>query len=248
MRCIHEASLHQHNCFVTLTYDDAHVPADGGLHHKHFQDFMKRLRKRFPDTTIRYYMCGEYGGSFGRPHFHAILFNVNFADYTLWRKSGSGSSLFRSASLESLWTFGFSSVGAVTFESAAYVARYIMKKVTGHAAAAAYASVDTSTGEVFNRRPEYNGMSLKPGIGAGWWAKFSSDVTVRDRVVRDGVESFPPRYYDKLLGRTDPLALEAVKAKRVLDMADSYMDNTPQRLASKELVVKATLSQLKRSL
>lgn len=246
MRCIHEASLHEHNCFVTLTYDDAHVPSDGGLNHRHFQLFMKRLRKIRPN--VRYYMCGEYGGNFGRPHFHAILFNCNFADYSLWRKSNAGSSLYRSKTLESLWPFGYSSIGAVTFESAAYVARYIMKKVTGHGSEASYRSVDIDSGEVFDRRPEYNRMSLKPGIGAHWFDKFNSDVFPHDRVVRDGIESKPPRYYDKKLKALDPDMYDAIKSQRVLDNADNYIDNTPQRLASKELVVKATLSQLKRGL
>jgi hypothetical protein len=246
LRCIHEASLHEFNCFVTLTYDDAHVPEDGGLHHRDFQLFMKRLRKSFPDFSIRYYMCGEYGGDFGRPHFHVILFNHTFSDLTLWRKSNAGSSLFRSATLEQLWPFGFSSIGAVTFESAAYVARYVMKKVTGSGSSRHYETLNESTGEIHSRRPEYNGMSLKPGIGADWYKKFSSDVFPHDRVVHDGTPSKPPRYYDKLLGRSNPDLLASIKSKRVLDNESRFADNTIQRLASKELVTKASISKLVR--
>lgn len=248
VRCLHEASLHEHNCFVTLTYDDAHCPPDGGLHHRDFQLFMKRLRKRYPSNNIRYYMCGEYGGEYGRPHFHAILYNVNFGDYTLWRKSNSGASLYRSKTLESLWTFGFSSIGDVTFESAAYVARYIMKKQTGHNATDKYRAVNIETAEIIERRPEYNSMSLKPGIGASWFKKYKSDVFPHDRVVVDGVPTKPPRYYDKLLKAVDSDLYDEIKNKRVLDNAETYKDNTPQRLNAKELVTNAKLLLLKRGL
>lgn len=248
LRCMHEASLHDDNCFVTLTYNDEHLPSDLGLHHRDFQLFMKRLRKAFPDIRPRYYMCGEYGGQFGRPHFHVILFGINFPDRTIWRRSPSGSDLYRSASLEKLWPFGYSSIGDVTFESAAYVSRYIMDKVTGKDADKAYEAISKDTGEVFTRRPEYNRMSLKPGIGAGWFDKYSTDVFPHDRVVHDGTQSKPPRYYDKLFSRVDPETFSSIKAKRVLDANDNYKDNTPNRLHAKEVVTKATISQLKRSL
>ncbi|AXH74125.1 MAG: replication initiator protein [Microviridae sp.] len=132
IRCVHEASLHKKNCFITLTYNDEHLPENSSLDYRVFQLFMKRLRKKYGDN-IRFYMCGEYGENFGRPHFHACLFNHDFSDKKLW-KTVNKMPLFRSAELEELWPFGFSSIGSVTFESAAYVARYIMKKITGEAA------------------------------------------------------------------------------------------------------------------
>lgn len=132
IRCVHEASLHQHNCFITLTYADEHLPPNNSLVYEHFQLFMKRLRKKYGEG-IRFYMCGEYGENFGRPHFHACLFGHNFPDLKLW-KTVNKQKLYRSAELETLWPFGHSSVGTVTFESAAYVARYILKKVSGEAA------------------------------------------------------------------------------------------------------------------
>lgn len=247
MRCMHESSLHEHNVFITLTYSEEHCPIDGGLYHRHFQLFMKRLRKLFPG--VRYYMCGEYGGNFGRPHFHAILFGCNFGDYTLWKRSSSGSNLYRSSTLERLWVFGHSSCGDVTFESCAYVARYIMKKVTGRRSERSYETVDPDTGEIFQRNPEYNRMSLKPGIGAGWYDKFGqTDVYTRDAVILDGTPSSPPRYYDKLFSRDCPDKFISIKAKRMLDGIKRWEDNTPSRLAAKEIVTQATLSKLKRGL
>ena len=75
-------------------------------------------------------MCGEYGDKLGRPHYHAIIFGVTFVDKKLW-SIRRGNNLYRSATLEKLWPYGFSSIGTVNFETAAYVARYVTKKITG---------------------------------------------------------------------------------------------------------------------
>ena len=91
------------------------------MDYRHFQLFMKRLRKEFAPTNIRFYMCGEYGEDFSRPHFHACLFNCFFGDRKRIPGGASGSPLYRSDILERLWPFGYSSIGDVTFESAAYV-------------------------------------------------------------------------------------------------------------------------------
>jgi len=246
VRCLHESKLHTSNSFITLTYSPEHLPFDNGLHYDHFQKFLKRLRKHIEPNSVRYYMAGEYGGQFGRPHFHAILFGVDFDDKVLHSRSPTGFKLYTSPTLERLWPFGFSSIGGVTFESAAYVARYILKKQTGAAAESSYKSVDTDTGEMFVRNPEFNRMSLKPGIGAGWLTKFQSDVYPHDEVVINGTKSKPPRYYDKLYSRVNPVSLDEIKSKRVLDMEANWPDNTPQRLITKEIVTKAAISQLKR--
>lgn len=247
MRVMHEAQLWRDNCFITLTYDDAHVPLDGGLHHRHFQLFFKRLRKNHPGLNIRYYMCGEYGENYGRPHFHACIFNWKPSDLVLWKKTSADSLIYRSAELEKLWPYGFSSVGDLTLQSAMYVSRYIMQKVTGDAGKHHYEVLDPFTGEIFNRRPEYNKMSTKPGIGAGWFNRFKSDVYPHDYVVLDGnPSSKPPRYYDKLLKRSDPDLYDAIKEKRVLDNIEFNPDNTPRRLADREQVSLARVSKLKR--
>lgn len=244
---MHEASLHAQNSFVTLTYSEQNVPHDGGLQFRHVQLFLKRLRKQF--TGIRYYGCGEYGGKFGRPHWHLIIFNHSFTDLTLWKKSSNAQhNLYRSKTLENLWPYGMSAIGSVTFESSAYVARYIMKKVTGDPSNKAYQSVSTITGEVFTRRPEFNFMSLKPGIGSDWWDKYNKSVTARDSVVYDGIQLKPPRYYDKKLKAANPLRFAEIHEKRMLDFDKKSHDNTPQRLAAREIVTEAKLSKLKRGL
>jgi len=203
VRCVHEASLYSENSFITLTYNPENLPSNGSLVKSDFQDFMKRLRKSIAPRKVRYYHCGEYGENLGRPHYHALLFGYDFED----KKYFSGkavNSVYTSDTLSKLWPFGFSVSGSVTFESAAYVARYVMKKVTGDKSAEHYKGL----------LPEYTTMSRRPGIGKGWYEKFKTDVYPLDRIVIRGSPSRPPRFYDYLLGVEDRSTLELLKIKR----------------------------------
>lgn len=255
-RCMHEASLYENNCFITLTYEDKFVPAGESLDKDAFQLFMKRLRKKFSglspvvaddgSTTypIRYYMCGEYGDDYGRPHYHACLFNYDFVDKTLF-KVDRETRLYISNELCSLWPFGFSTIGDVTFDSAAYVARYVMKKITGDMADEHYLSVDPHTGEMFRRVPEFTTMSRRPGIGRGWFDKFKSDVYPSDEVVVRGFRSRPPRYYDTFVPDSE---LDKLKRLRKVKALRRKEDNTIFRLEVRERVARAKLTRLKRSI
>lgn len=244
VRCIHEASLHEDNCFITLTYDEFHVAPS--LVYRDFQLFMKRLRKRAPG--VRFFMCGEYGDEGGRPHFHACLFGFRFPDQVFFMESGAGSRVYTSAVLSRLWPFGFTSIGDVTFESAAYVARYVMKKITGDAAAEHYKRVDEDTGELVDCVPEFCHMSLKPGIGAGWFDKFHKDVYPRGFCVVNGVRVSPPKYYDRRYKRMDDDGFADLTMRRDQLARSKYLDNTDERLVVKEVVAEATVSFLKRGL
>lgn len=244
-RIMFERQLHEFNSFITLTYADQHLPFPPSLDYRHFQLFMKRLRARL-GYKIRFYMCGEYGEKYFRPHFHACLFGVDFSeDRVLFRRSPSGNNLYRSALLESCWPYGHSSIGELTFESAAYVARYVTKKITGPAADDHYSFVDPDTAEIYKLKPEFNCMSRKPGIGGLWFEKFSSDVyRGHDYVVVNGVKCRPPRYFDRLLEKMNPDRFEEVKIARVL-AAEQYADNnTPDRLAVREQVELARFNRL----
>lgn len=234
---------------MTLTYSDFNL-ASSSLVYRDFQLFMKRLRRAL--GPVRFYMAGEYGDQFQRPHFHALLFGAHFADRKFLRKLPSGASIYTSALLEQLWPHGFSSVGDVTFESAAYVARYVMKKITGGGADEHYQLMHPDTGELVQRRPEFNRMSLKPGIGAKWFERYRSEVFGRqgdlDRVVINGVEMKPPKYYDKLLKRVDGFAQDHVAFMREKEAAGLGDDRTRERLEVRERVTVARLSYKKRSL
>lgn len=247
VRCVHESQLHDHSVFVTLTYDDDSLPTDMGLHYRHFQLFMKRLRKLKPH--VRFYMCGEYGDTYLRPHYHACLFNCFFDDRVIFSNLSSGFSIYTSAVLSGLWPYGFSSIGDLTFESAAYVARYCMKKVTGRAADSHYERVDWATGEIINVEPEFSRMSLKPGIGADWFKRYRSEVYPRDFVVVRGMKLPPPRYYDKLLEKADDFESDYMEFVR-FDKAKAFAagEGTRKRLDVRESVVKARLKFNQRGL
>lgn len=261
VRLMHEGASSDENAFITLTYDDDHIPLDGSLRYSDFRSFLKRFRERvrklelacdLVPRRIRFFMCGEYGvsdsGGLGRPHFHAIIFGWRFPDRKYWRTSEAGSKSYRSAFLESLWTFGSSELGDLTQESAAYVSRYVMKKISGDAADQHYRDLDKATGELTWRVPEFTHMSLKPGIGAKWFERFHSDVYPHDRVVVKGRLSKPPRYYDKLMGRLEPELIEAIKETRKARARDRQVDNTPERLIVREAVSKGRLSFFRRKL
>ncbi|AXH73329.1 MAG: replication initiator protein [Microviridae sp.] len=252
IRVMHEASLYDFNAFVTLTYRDEFLPDNRSLDHSDFQKFMKRLRKIQP--AVRFYMCGEYGEHFDRPHFHACLFNCNFADRRVWKRTPAGSVIYRSATLERLWPFGYSSIGDVTAESAAYVAGYVHKKITGDRAESHYESIHPFTGEVFSKHPEYNRMSTgrgaTGGIGRAWYDKFGgTDVHVHDGIHLLGKTYLAsvPKYYDKLLDRIDPDRLSDLKAERQFNALSFGSEYEPE-FASKRLVADASLSIKKRIL
>lgn len=253
VRCLHESQMHDESCFITLTYSEDKLESPV-LDYTHFQLFMKRLRKRC--GAVRFYMCGEYGGEGGRPHFHALLFGYGFPDRQYFGKLPSGSLMFRSAELEALWPYGYSSIGAITFDSAAYVARYACKSALeghdGKRRSVKLGFVDANTGEFTPFVPEFTRMSLKPGIGATWFEKYKADVFGRDggkdHVVVRGSEALPPRYYDKLLERVDGFSREYVAFMRMQRGEARMEDNTPARLAVREAVSKARLSLKNRGL
>lgn len=239
LRCVHEAQMHEANCFVTLTYSPENLPTS--LVHRHFQLFIKRVRKHHQRQKIRFYMCGEYGTDTHRPHFHACLFGVDFTDRTYFSKGPSGDFLYTSPTLTKLWGLGHAVLGAVTVQSAGYCSRYIVAKVTG----------DLSGAHYDGRIPEYNKMSLKPGIGSTWVRRFRSDIFPRDYVVdADGRKHGVPRYYDKLNERHDADELGQVKATREARAArpEARADNMPSRLRAKEVVKAAATKQLIRPL
>jgi len=247
MRCLHEASLYEDNCFITLTYSDENLPTVGSLVPRDFQLFMKRLRKSFGSRVIRFYGCGEYGDQFGRPHYHALLFNCDFHDKKPWRKPGDFQ-LFRSESLERLWPLGTSEIGSVSFQSAAYVARYCVKKRTGKGASEYYYRLDAD-GIGHSIYPEFGRMSLKPGIGKPWLDRFSADVYNYDFCLVNGVKCSPPKFYDRKYAESNPTDFENIALGRMsVDYRRLRADNVPSRLAVKAEIAEARYETLVRSL
>jgi len=249
-RLVHEASLYKDNCFITLTYSDDNLPTNGSLNKKHFQDFMKRLRKA-NTNKIRYYHCGEYGEKYFRPHYHAILFNHDFSDKQKLEYKGN---LFTSQLLTNAWhDKGFATIGDVTLESAAYVAGYVQKKVTGKNQNNYYRRfdhLDEQTGELvgeFQLQPEYSTMSRRPGIASDWFDKYHTDI-YKDFVTIQGKKQKIPKYYDNKLYELNPELSEAIKSQRLENAKFLAHDNTPERLAVKKQILKDRMSQFKRKL
>jgi len=209
---------------------------------------MKRLRKSQEPKIIRYYHCGEYGDKNGRPHYHACLFNHDFDDKKLWQVTDTGQRLFTSKKLQQLWPYGYSTIGSVTFLSAAYVARYILKKVSGESASKYYEWIDPSTGEIHSIEPEYTTMSLKPGIGKAWFEKYHSDVYPDDFVVMNGKKMTPPKYYDGQYEHEFPTEYKKIKRERMSALNEHKENCTKDRLAVRETVQLKKLEQLKRTL
>lgn len=233
VRIMHEAQMHEASCFITLTYSDEHVPRNGSLDVRDFQLFMKRLR-RGSSGPLRFFHCGEYGDQTARPHYHACLFGEDFlSDRQLLKANKQGDPLYVSDKLSEAWGLGHANFGALTFESAAYVARYCLKKISGAKAADHYG----------DRKPEYVTMSRRPGIGATWFARFGKEVYPSDSTVMRGKEMMPPPFYDKLLEKTDPLLFAEVKAKRISEAGDFYdnPDNRSGRLLVREEVKQQTV-------
>jgi len=248
IRISHEAQMHAQNSFITLTYADKYLPSNGSLDLRHFQLFMKRLR--FDQShSIRFFHCGEYGTKHRRPHYHACLFGISFNDRYLFKPATRKTEpLYRSPTLENLWTYGHSSVGNLTFKSAAYVARYILKKITGEQAENYYTRIDPETGEITQLKPEYTTMSRRPGLGSKWLKTYGPDVYPSDEIIFGGKRyGKPPRYYDKQYELTYPSDFAKIHRSRVLAGKCHPEDNTPARLRVREAVQRARMTKLNRS-
>lgn len=219
VRCIHESMFHMSASFLTLTYDRQHLPEHGTLVRKHFQDFMKRLRihlvRNRNGTTVKFFMCGEYGALKGRPHYHVVLLGYDFPDKTpVPNNPGAPDVLYDSAELRALWKMGDVRVGTVTEASASYVARYTMKKLHGAQGDKEY--------EQAKKIPPY--ITVSQGFGARFFDKYRTDLYPSDFVLsgEDRHRVPVPRYYDKRLQSLQE------KAAAVAALVGAFTGVTPE--------------------
>jgi len=240
IRCMHEASLYENNCFITLTFDDKHLPKDGSLKVSDFQKFMKKLRKKYEPKTIRFFHCGEYGEKFKRPHHHACLFNHDFPDKVLI-KEVNGVKLYTSKTLKELWPDGFNTIGEVTFESSAYIARYVLKKWSKecqtpeelYSRMKQFSDADLRKNYYKGKKEEYLTMSRKPGIGSAWYEKYKKDLYPSGFVVVNKFKTKIPKYYETKYSIDNPLNFALLKGERMLG-AQLNPNNSQQRLDIRE--------------
>lgn len=236
-RCLAEASYHDSNIFLTLTYNDSHLPRplikereDGSLSFskihplvkRDVQLFIKRLRKHYFDQDIRYFLCGEYGSKSMRPHYHLILFGLFLDDLKPLYMTSEGFSYYTSESIEKLWyvesdtehSAGFHIITDVNWSTCAYVARYIMKKQYGHGA---------EIYDELNYPKEFTLMSRRPGIGRQFYEDHKLDIYSDKGEVflslPDGAHSIKSnRYYDRLYDLEFPDHFSAISDDRKRSM------------------------------
>lgn len=238
VRMMHEAQMHQANQFVTLTYDEEHLPSDRSLDRSDYQNFLKRLRKEFAPLRIRFFLCGEYGSKTSRPHYHAILFGLPLADLESEAKNKRGELLFGSAKLDEIWGKGHCIVGDVTHQSCGYVASYMLKDMDGnYRKDQPYEVLNVSTGEVEERVRPFVAMSNRPGIGAEFFYRYRDDMFPHGfAVVKKGdkyVKTAIPEYYWRLLERESPeLHRELMDDREFLTEDPKFLaEHSPERLA-----------------
>lgn len=210
-RAMLEMQYHDKACFITLTYDDEHIirtnwsdPVSGEmgvsetLFKKHYIDFIKRLRKYYKDVDIRYILCGEYGDTTFRPHYHAIIFGIFPEDALPYSVNHRNQLLYTSDILTKLWRNGYVIVGECTRDSCNYVCRYVTKKY--------YGSLSDSEYRSKGRIPPFITSSKRPAIGKRWYEDnkdWCLDMPI-SYPTPDGGHTFDaPRYFRKLRESVD---------------------------------------------
>lgn len=227
-RCMLELQYHKSAWFVTLTYDDVHLPHgmyvddDGNLcqsdslYARDLQLFLKKLRRRCEPATLRFYGCGEYGSQSARPHYHVIIYGLELHDLQLYKRQ-NGYQYYTSEFLSDVWRDddgdgeprGFVVVGEVSWETCAYVARYVTKKLGGQLK------------EVYDKydiEPEFCRMSRRPGIAAQYYEEHKDYIYEFDQInikTAHGGKSFkPPRYFDTKFDLEYPEQFAEIKERR----------------------------------
>jgi len=245
-RMVHENQMHDSSMFITLTYDDEHLPTNESLNLKHFQDFMKRYRFKIKPIKIKFFHCGEYGSEQRRPHYHAIIFGHEFNDLELWKRDDNN--LYISDTLSKIWGMGFCTIAQVTYETAQYVAKYVTKKITytpGKSPDRYFEHYQhiTRFGELVELKKEYATMSRNKAIGRTWYDKFQDDCYPSDFISIKGKKKPIPKYYDRIYQTHDETKLKRIKKMRIKQARKQKHDQTVQRLNVREQCAYAKLNK-----
>ncbi|UPW41656.1 replication initiator protein [Peromfec virus RodF8_29] len=268
-RCMFELQYHKDAWFVTLTYNDQHVPKSYypdpstgeaipvmTLSRRDLQLLLKRLRRSHPDCNIRYYACGEYGPTTWRPHYHMILYGLPLDDLQVRSQQVDGQiTAWESPTLSAVWStrpfgnysplldaIGDVQLAPVTWSTCAYTARYVIKKQLGEDGRNFY--------ETYHLQPPFTAMSLKPAIGKQYLLDHP-DIYDWDSVplpVGDGVKDvYPPRYFDRLYDIDHPEEMAQIKEmRRFASEAAQQAQLRQTSLTYYDLLAQQERSQLRR--
>lgn len=257
VRCVAEASLHKHNYFVTLTYDDEHIHKV--LYNKHgnmlvlntlrksdLTAFNKVLRqhwkRKYNHDGIKFYGCGEYGENTYRPHMHVIYFNLPLDDLKFYKFTKDHKPLYISPTLTKLWKKGHVVIGEVNIKTCNYVARYVQKKQVHQI---------TKGVDDFGIEEEFTLCSRRPGIGLNYYKDNKEHIYLTDEIHINGNVYKPPHYFDKKLEEENPILLADIKNTREVSRSiDELQNGKFNRKAYKlkcELSKKKKIKTLKRS-
>jgi len=243
---LHEASFHDHNQFLTLSYDDTTLPELANVEARDLQLFWKKLRKHYQGTKLRYVAAAEYGENTSRPHYHAAVFGLPLEDGEQFTRNERGDPLYKSQLLSKIWGNGFVTVGELTHQSAAYVAGYMLRDIkSDYSNTGDYQHFNQKTGELTPRRKPFATYSNKPGIGLDWFLKYYRDVFPQDCIhTIDGQTRTVPDYYFRKLEEIDPALYAVVKQQRAdaLDNPQVRWNSTRKRLKVRETCRKARIS------
>lgn len=123
VRCTLEASEHLYNYFITLTYDDAHLPYGDK---RDIDLFLDRLEGKGHKNKVRYFITKEFGELTGRLHYHGIL----FMDEPLTLVDGkllNGNMYYHAKEITKAWDYGLHNIARFECNCARYVAKYATK-------------------------------------------------------------------------------------------------------------------------
>ena len=234
-RIMLEAMQHDkmENWFITLTYNDEHLPENEcfeidtktgeiigdkigpSLKPNDLTLFMKRLRehwkRKYNVEGIRFFGCGEYGGKTQRPHYHICVMGlpIKKEELELYKYNKMGQPIFMCWEIEQIWGKGYAPIGGVSWESAAYVARYMLKKQKGPAAKDYYGRQA--------KIPEFTRMSRRPGLAQEYYTINKDKIYKNDEIILPGKKARtvkPPKYYDKLYDLENPEEFKKIKDER----------------------------------
>lgn len=232
-----ELSCWDSSLFITLTYDDIHLPQNRSLSKKEVQDFIKRVKFHFRSTKenpIRQTYCGEYGTKTLRPHYHVILYNCDFSDKKKWRITDQGHQVFISETLTKLWGLGNAEFGYASPASIAYLYKYILKKKTKKEKLEPL--VIEFDGVTYEVAHEFIESSRNPGIGA--FLRDSKSLK-KGFLSVNGIKHKLPKYYLEHLRKTDPETYDKIQNLKFEFMnskpKDSYLRRKQKEAAQKKL-------------